>query len=266
MSYTNYNQAFRRDKFSEPAQSVAASNFFTPTVDQKYMLGCRFDLNDGRSFRYCKDGGSGLTRALMASSAVPIATLEEEVQTAQATAAGSIKFDVLITTSSGIATGDLIDGYMWVNKSPTDGSTIGDLYIIKDNKFTTSDTVLNLTIADEGGIRQAISATDEISIVKNRCRDVLTNTADITSAPIGVPPVDVTASFYFWAQYRGITAMLVDTGDAPVVGAPAGTPTGTASVAGTVGVGANDGTDATWGVYVSAGAADEVSLVDLMIP
>ena len=60
--------------------------------------------------------------------------------------------------------------------------------------------------------------------------------------------------------------MLTDTGDAPAVGAPAGTPAGTAAVAGTVGVIHTDGTDATWGVFVSAGAADEISLVDLMIP
>ena len=265
MSYTNYNQSFRRNKFSEPAQLVAESNLFTPTVDQKYMLGCRFELNDGRAFRYCKNASASITRARMACGLPPDSESEEIAQTGQATAVGEIKFDVLMTTANGITNSSLIDGYLWVNKSPTDSSTVGDFYIIKDNKWTTSDTVLNLTIADEGGIRQAISATDEISVIRNRFRDVKVNPTSQDAAVVGVPLVDVTASYYFWAQYRGVCPLIMDASDAVVIGAPVGKP-GTAGTAGGGGVVENDGTDAVWGTVVSAGAADEISLVDLMIP
>ena len=265
MGYTNYNHSFRRSKLVEPAQSTTDANFFTPTADQKYMLGCRFELNDGRKFRYCKDSGAGITRARMAGGLPPNGNTEEIAQTAQATAVGAIKFDVLVTTSNGITDSSLIDGYLFVNKSPTDSSTIGDFYIIKDNKFTTSDTVLNLTIADEGGIRQAISATDEITIIHNRFRDVKVNPTSQDAAVVGVPLVDVAADFYFWAQYRGVCPLITDASDAPVIGAPIGK-AGTAGTAGAGGVIANDGTDATWGVVVSAGAGSEISLVDLLIP
>ncbi len=266
MSYTNYNHSSRRDRLMEPTQLTTRSNLFTPTSDQKHMLGLIYELNDGRMFRYCKNSSAAvITRARMAAGAAPASGLEEVAQTAQATAAGSVIFNVLVVTGNGLSTDDLIDGYLWVSSSDSDSSTLGDSYIIKSNKFVTSDTVLKLEIADEGGIRQAISATDDIGIVKNRFRDVVVKPASLASAVVGIPLVDVAKSFYFWAQYRGIAPILIDADASVAVGAPIGAED-TSPAEGSGGVIGDDGTDATWGVCVSAGAADEISLIDLLLP
>lgn len=264
MSYTNYNQGWRRNKLSEPCQFLAGNDIFHPSATQNYMLGCIFEMNDGRMFRYCKAGAADITRARMCASEGPTSTLEERVIGA-AVAKGKVKFDITVGSSTGIIAHELIDGYLFVNKVAT---VLGDFYIIKDNYWTTASTVLNLELADAGGLRTALGAADEVCVIKNKCRDVVVNPTAMAAQVIGVPLVDIAYATapYFWAQFRGICPLICDAGDAPAIGGPAGYPTGTPAAAGTVGVGANDGSDPTWGVYVSAGAASEISLVDLLIP
>lgn len=265
MSYTNYNHDYRRNKIREPAQLLAGYDIFHPTADQKYMLGCIFEMNDSRAFRYCKDSGTGITRARMACGLPPDSESEEELlDTNYPIAVGSVKFDIDLTAANGITDHSLIDGYMFINKTAT---VLGDFYIIKDNKWTTEDEVLNIEIADAGGIRQEIAQNVEIGVIRNRFRDCKVNPSSQDAAVVGVPIVDVAASYYFWAQYRGVCAVINETSTAGgvVIGEPCGK-AGTPSTAGSQGIVATDGTDQTWGVVVSAGAADEISLIDLLIP
>jgi len=82
---------------------------------------------------------------------------------------------------------------------------------------------------------------------------------------VGVSLADVPAGYYYWAQYKGICPILVDASDTIVVGEPAGKP-GTNGTAGAVGLVANDGTDAVWGItwYVATGG--EPALIALNLP
>ena len=264
MSYTNYNNTYRRNKIREPAQLLAASNIFNPTASQTYMLGCIFEMNDGRAFRYSK-AVSDITRARMACGLPPDANTEEIPQAGMVAVKGNTRFNVLLTGTNGVVDGSLIDGYMFINGVAT---VLGDFYIIKNNKWITGDTVLELEISDAGGLRTDIGTSDELCVIHNRFYNVKVNPNTQDAAVIGVPLVDIDASDkpYFWAQYRGICPLLIDSSDAVAIGAPVGYPSGTPAVAGTGGVIANDGSDQTWGVVVSAGAADEISLVDLLIP
>lgn len=267
MSYTNYNTTFRRNKITLPP-GARMESLFTPTLAQAYALGMILELDDGtgRMFRYCKDGGSGQTKAQMGCSLPIDAEGINIAQTAYGHAAGLVKFDVLLTTANGITDNCLIDGYMLVNQGAAAG--LGDLYIINDNKWTTSDTVLNIILADEGGLRNAIAATDEIVIARNICRDTKQFPTSIDASAIGVPLVSVTASYYYWAQYRGIAPLLQEASETVVAGEPVGVPStyNTAGAAGPIGA----YTDAIWGVCVCAAhtnqSTPDVMLVNLMLP
>jgi len=263
MNYPNYNHEFQRNKVSEPAQPFGDSNIFTPTIDQRNWLGRIWDFNNGDRFRYQKDGGSGITRAHMAATYPPDAELEDELQGSYGVSVGETKFDMKVTTGSGLLDHELTDGIMLVNTAGASGA--GDMYIIKDNTWITGDTILYIEIADNGGIRTVIDATENITLVKNKYRDVAVHATDRDAVAIGVPLVDVTADYYFWAKTRGAAPLLVDTGDSPAIGGPIGEPTGTASVAGACGVINADGTDAIWGRVLYAAAADDYALVDLML-
>ena len=257
MSYDNYNHTYRRTQINGPAQLKTNADIFTPTADQNHALGAEYWTNDGtgRAFRYCKNGAVALTRALMNASEAVAAEGVAIAQTGYTMAVGAKKFDMLLTTGNGYTDSELVDGWLWFNKSPTAATTVGDCYLIKDNKWTTSDTVMNVEIADAGGIRTAIVATDELSICKNPFRDTVVNPTSQAAMVVGVNLVDVTANYYYWAQFRGIAPLIVDASDTVVVGEPIGK-AGTPGTAGAGGLIANDGTDCTWGtvVVVSAGA------------
>ena len=263
MSYDNYNHSFRRSILAEPTRLVAAENLFTPTIDQKYMLGAIFTADDGRKWRYCKDDGTGIVAHAMVASFIPDPQGLNVAQTAQAVSAGEKRFDSLITTANALSDGDLVDGYLFVNEGAT-GGTGGDMYVIKNNRWTTEDTVINIEIADQGGIRIGINAADNLNFIKNKCRDVhITPTSTLTSPALGVTMAAVTASYYFWAQFKGYATCALDDSDTIAVGAPVGYP-GTAGTAGSVGTIADDGTDMTWGSAVTVTAAHV--LVDLDMP
>jgi len=261
MNYHNYYQGFRRKGLSEPAQMFAESNLFTPTAAQKYMLGCKYETNDGRLFRYAKDSGSASTRGLMQCAEPPDAQALGKAQTAYGVSVGESKFDILCTTGNGITDHELIDGYLWVNAS-TPGSAAGSFYIIKDNYWITSDTVMMVEIADYGGVRTAIAATDDISFQPNIYRNTKTNPTTQDAIVIGVPMETVAAGYYYWAQRRGVCPLLIDANDTVVVGEPVGK-AGTAGTAGAGGLIANDGTDATWGTVIVAPTHSEYGLVYL---
>jgi len=226
------------------------------------MLGCKLEFNDGRKFRYCKDSGTGVTKAFMAASEVLDAQQVSNVQTAYGVDAGDVKFDILLATGNGITDHELIDGTLLVDRG---GTAQGDCYVIKDNYWITSDTVMMIEIADEGGVRTAIAATDYLTVVKNKCRDTILNPTSQAAPVVGVPLATVAAGYYYWAQYKGLAPITVDSGDTIVAGEPCGK-AGTAGTAGAVGLPGTTGTTAVWGTCRYAAAAGYVALVDLDLP
>ncbi len=257
----NYNKSYNRDKIVEPKQLKAAYNIFTPHAVQRFALGCIVEFSNGDMFRYCKDSGTGVGKALMNCSEPLDAQAIETVQTGYAVTAGKQKFNILCTTGNGLVNDELIDGHLLVNK----GTCIGDLYSIKSNFWIDPDTVMQVEIADEGGIRTAIPATDEITLVKNMCRDTKVNPTAQDAMVVGVSRSAVTASYYYWAQFRGICPLIVDASDTIVVGEPIGK-AGTAGTAGAGGLVADDVTDATWGTVIYVATTAECALVNLMLP
>lgn len=264
MSYTNLNKDYRRNKITL-APGTRSDTLFTPTADQKYALGTILEADDatGRMWRYCKNGAVALTQAFMNASEAPHANGLEIVQTGYTMSVGDIKFDILLTTGHGYATNELIDGIFYVNKGTA--AALGAYYIIKDNWIKTSDTVMTIELADQDGIRTAIAATDEISVIKSPYMDTVVNPTTQAAMVVGVNNVAVTANYYYFAQYRGPCALIVDAGDTVVIGEPIGK-AGTAGTAGAGGLIANDGTDCTWGTVMTVGAAAEPSLVNLNLP
>lgn len=266
MSYNNLNQTYRRAPERFPMQLKSDRNLFNPTAIQHYMLGADYDMCDGRKFRYCKNGSVALVRAFMGQSEAPAATTVgvDVPQTGYTGALGAKKFNILLGTGNNYSNSELIDGMLYFNKSPVAGSTVGDYYIIKDNYWTTSDTVMNIEIADDGGLRTAFIATDELSVLKNMYRDIIVMPTTATAKAVGVPLADVAVDYYYWAQYRGWCPIIVDDGETVVIGEVVGYP-GTIADAGACGI-VGAGTDAVWGVCVMIGATDEPAIVDLMLP
>ena len=243
------------------APGVRVDSLFTPTATQQHALGRILEADDGtgRMWRYCKNGAVALVQAFTVSSEAPSANGEEIVQTGYTASQGDIKFDILLTTGHNYSNHELADGILWFNKT---ASPLGHYYIIKDNIIKTDDTVMTIEIADQGGLRAAMAATHELSLIKSPYRDVVVTPTTQEAIVVGVPNVAVTANYYFWAQYRGPCPIISE--DTVVIGNPVGYPA-TPNTAGTCGpIGAD--TDPIYGVCMSAAADDEPSMIMLNLP
>ena len=184
------------------------------------------------------------------------------VQTLYGADAADKVFSVLATTGHGITDGELIDGFVLINDG---GAAMGDLYIVKDNTFVTDDTVISITIADEGGLRNAIAATDDVSFFKNPYRDVIVKPTTLTGPIVGATLTIIPADYYFWAKIRGITALICDAGDTIVEGEPVGHIDGSATE-GSIGLVATHATDVVLGTCMYPSTSLEATLIRLDIP
>jgi predicted RecA/RadA family phage recombinase len=233
---------------------------WTASATQNYALGTVRQFSDGRRFRYCQAGASGITRALMQQTAVADSKFLDITQTGHSQTAGSKSITVLCTTGSAVAANYFTGGHLLV----TTGTNAGDIYPILTSTLEVTDTLLDLVLSE--ALRNNIAATDKIAVIPNRWKKtVVVPTTTATAAPAGVPLIDVTASYYYWAQVRGPAPLFVDTADTIVVGSKVGIPA-TNAVAGAGGV-----TTATafaypiYGTVMWIAAAGEPALVNLEI-
>lgn len=242
-------------------------NIFTPHTRKAFPLGAIAEARDGRLFRYCENGTAAeLAKALVNSSAALDAqAITSTVQTAYGAAAGEKKFDVLLTTGNAWVADDLIDGWLLVSDG---GAAMSDMYMIKGNKFTIDDTVMNVEISDTGGLRTAIAATDDVILFQNKCANTVVSATDPVSAMVGVslaivPISTASVKYYYWAQFKGPAPILVDGTDTVVVG---DTVTLSDSVDGTIHLNDAGADDVIVGTCVFAGAVNEPCIIDMLIP
>jgi len=239
---------------------------YTATSDQQFVLGTKFELNDGRWFRYAKGGGVALVQAFMCQTAVKDSKFVEIAQTAVPVAAqlkGSTKITVLCTTGSAAGDNDFSGGWLVYNKvSPT---PVGDIYQIISSKLQTTDTLLDLELASP--LRSQIAGTTgEVSLNYSKWfKTIVVPATTATAVPCGVPLVAVPIGYYYWSQTKGPAPLIKDAGDTLVIGAYAGIPS-TDATAGTCGnATATAFAFPIYGRVMSLGDDNEPALIDLML-
>ncbi len=100
----------------------------------------------------------------------------------------------LCTTGSAVAANYFAGGRLLV----TTGTNIGDSYPIVSSALEATDTLMDLVLGEP--LRNAIAATDKVTLIPNRWYNTIVVPATTaTGAPAGVPPIDVTAAYYYWA-------------------------------------------------------------------
>ncbi len=268
MSYEYSPKKGARNRIIGPSSKLwADSDIWTPTADQKSALGRELDMNDGtgRLFVYTKNGATALGKCKMVQTPAHDAeSIASTIQTGAGVAAGEKRFDIITATGSGITANSLRDGWMIIS----DGATaMGDMYLVKSNKWTTDDTLLNVTISDKGGLRTVIAGSDDVSFVPTKYKDVIVTTETPAGGPVGVPLAAVAANYYFWAQFRGYTPIFTDDTDTIVVGDTVMLSVdSTAASDGCVALNDADADAFVVGNCVFSGAVSECSIIDLLLP
>lgn len=239
----------------EPIQSI-----YEESSSQNYRVGTKLVYPDGRVFRYCK-AGETLSKALMTAAPENYAYCDAETQSTSGASAdvGDVEIEIDVTGSGTWSENNFAGGYL-VNTSGT-ATCIGDIYKVVANKIDGSDDTL-MRVQLETPIRVAWDASSVIYMMKNPYMDVVGFPATQKCTATGIPLIDVTDNYFFWAQRGGYAPCIVDDGETIVLGDAVGHPE-TPADTGACGVVA--ATDQVWGYVVMNAGTDAAALIDLTI-
>lgn len=184
-------------------KSGFAQGLFTQSSTAKEILGTVRRTQDGRTYRYCKAGASALSAGKLNCLESLDATWVNEAGVATAGVAIGSKSMTLTITAAGaaITENQFAGGYLQIN----DATGEGNQYLIQSNSAVAlSGTSITITLAEP--IRVALTSSSEFTLVSNPGWKVV-ETATL-KPPVGVAPIPVTASYFFWNQTGGIAPVL----------------------------------------------------------
>ena len=174
------------------------------TSDQKQKLGTRAVLPDGRVFYYAENSGAAITTAgQLVDGIAAVGAHDGDLATA-ALAAGSLT--VTTTTSLTVTKDQYKDGYLFIN----DNAAQGEVYRVKSNTAVASAAGCEITIDESDGIRTAFTAATQFGLMYPPYKDIklMDNDGTMTTGPLGVTTIAVTADYFCWIQTAGPAAVL----------------------------------------------------------
>ena len=230
---------------------------YEQSATKKTDLGRFIDFQDGRRFRYCLCDG-GPTRGTVCAAAAINGDADKVTQSGMSTqAAGETVIEVLLSDS--VAAHLFDDGFLTI-EADASGDSEGYIYRIKKNKAGGASVAApcELTLYDK--LQVALTSASILSLTVNRYQDVIVAPTSAAASAIGVPLIDVTDDYYFWAQTRGYAAVLAASSNNPSAG-------NVVSVGGTAGYirTAQGTTYQPVGVCIQPAAASTYTTIDLML-
>lgn len=189
---------------NEPMKTMFSQGIHDQSATAKERVGALRIMEDGRKFRYCKNGAVALVAGIPTEAAAAVAN---HVNCAVAVAASVGDMSVSITVGATAVTADQYkDGYLQIN----DGAGEGLQYRISSHPAHAGSGTLVVQLLDP--IRVALTtAASKASLIYNPFSLVVAATGGST-APTGIPPIAVTASYYFWSQTGGLGCAYVANG------------------------------------------------------
>jgi len=183
---------------AEPTQQ-----YWEESLTQRYALGTTYKTDDGRVFKYTKNGAVALAAGELQQTALyggSVGTVQADL-TPAAFAAGSKT--VTITTVTDATVKDLfLDGTIYVS----DGPGQGESYKCTGNSAGAAGS-LTFTLAQ--GLVTAWTTSTRLTLMTNiykACVQCPVTTP--TGMALGIPQIPVTIAYYFWLQTWGMTAAL----------------------------------------------------------
>lgn len=231
---------------------IFPQGLYEESSTKKLPLGTHWDLADGRGYVYVKDAAAGgNTIGRLVQAAAPVST--DQYQAVQATGTVGDNHIHITAGSANLTANQYKDGYINTND--------GNIYKINNHAAITLSTAGTINLIDT--IRTALTTSSKYSLSYHPCDATIIKPTTVTSKIIGVANITPTAGYYFWAQYKGIASVLVDTGDTLIIGT--GVSAGSTTVAGACTVQTENEETELIGVALHVAAADRFALVMLQI-
>lgn len=177
-------------------------------------LGTLMILPDGRKFRYAKSGGSALAVGLvLRQGGMYDLDLDQDVVVGTACAIGALEIGLELGSASTVVVANYYeDGYLYTNLE----QGLGSVYKIESHRAQTvaSDTVGFMLYPSDPLKIALLAQSSKCGLQTNEYATCLVNPTGTAfkGSYLGIPPVAVSAGWYFWVQRSG-----------PAVGLTAGT-------------------------------------------
>ena len=190
-------------------QDGTVVNPFAQAVSAQFPLGTILKYND-RTYRYCRNGGSGLAAGKVTCTRDKShVSRHKNMQISAGGGAGTYKVTVETNGATNIVENEYAGGYLYVN----DGTGEGHCYKIKSHPahVHSTDPSCEITLYDPIVVGLATGGGSEVSLSHSKYEKVIVapGTTPMTGQTVGVAPIAITASYYFWNQVSGPAAVLV---------------------------------------------------------
>ena len=174
------------------------------TSSQKQKLGTRAVTPDGRVFYYAENSGTAITTGGQIVDGIAAVGAHDGDLATAALAAGAQT--VTTTTSLTVTKDQYKDGYLFIN----DNAAQGEVYRIKSNTAVASAASCEITIDEPDGIRTAFTTSTQFGLMYSPYKDVkiIDGNGTMTTGPLGVTTIPVTADYFCWIQTAGPAAVL----------------------------------------------------------
>jgi len=178
------------------------------TASAEHALGTKMVLPDGRTFYYAKNSSAAITTAgMIVDGIAAVAAHDMDVPPTAAQSVGDNTVSLEVPTTD-LTEDQYKDGYLIFNDA--DGE--GEVYRIVSHPAhdASDDNTVIITIEDEG-LQTAITTSTEAQLIYNPYTDVKLIDGDgtMTTGPLGVTTIPVTASYYCWIQTSGIASVAI---------------------------------------------------------
>ena len=200
-----------RGDYQNQLQVMYNQGLFEESATQKHTLGTRRYTDDGRAFVYCQATAAAIAAGICVSKAVAAQACTIAAADAAINLAGARDITLTLT---GTPTLNLYrDGTLII----TAGTGIGESYKIRGNTADDIPASGRCTFQLYDKLKTThVAASTTIDVYANPYDGVLINPAVASAAAttqekvLGVTTRGVTASYYFWAQTKGLCCMQLD--------------------------------------------------------
>jgi hypothetical protein len=232
--------------------TVIAQGLYESKADALHNIGEYVLSNDGRGYRYCKNGASAQVVGKLYQAKAEDTSNEQEITITNAAVGDTT---ITSTDSVTLAANLLAGGFLLVSEGTLG---VGQLYKLKGNTAASSAVV---TFNLDEPVRVATTGTCKVDVKVNPYSAIVVAPTTATSGPVGAAVYTVAASEHGWVQTHGIAGILAQ--GTVVVGddiVPAETTT-----TGTIVSRADASLSATVGFALHGAASTDYALVFLTI-
>jgi hypothetical protein len=174
---------------------------------QRWPLGTEMRLQDGRRYRFGRNGAGAATAGILFQSEVPDGAFDTLAVPAATTTYGTAGLRALrVTLPASAVTKDLWkEGYAVTEAAA--GAGEGYAYKVKTNPASAGSEDITVTL--ETPLKHTLNTSDKVTFIKHPGADVIIHPAPPTAALFGVAAGAIAAASFGWFAVGGVSPVLV---------------------------------------------------------